>query len=70
MFERAKMTGSEDFLNNNSNVQEVVQTLHAELIQLIRQRANLVKRMGTIKQTLSGLANLYGNNTFQKASLS
>jgi hypothetical protein len=47
--------GSED-----QNVQEVVKTAHEELRQLMRQRADIMKRIGTIKQTIVGLANLFG----------
>ena len=45
----------------NNPVEEVVQTAHAELLQLIKQRAQIVKRIGTIKQTIAGLADLYGD---------
>jgi hypothetical protein len=49
------LAGSED-----RNVQEVVKTAHEELRQLMRQRADIMKRIGTIKQTIVGLANLFG----------
>jgi hypothetical protein len=41
-------------------VHEVVQAAQEELEQLIRQRAEVVKRIGTMKQTLAGLARLFG----------
>jgi len=40
---------------------EVVRTAHDELRQLIRQRAEIMKRIGTLKQTIAGLANLFGD---------
>jgi hypothetical protein len=48
-------------LNNDPHVQEVVKTAHEELRQLMRQRADIMKRIGTLKQTISGLANLFGD---------
>lgn len=45
---------------HEQNVQEVVKTAHEELRQLMRQRADIMKRIGTIKQTIVGLANLFG----------
>jgi chorismate mutase len=42
------------------HVQEVLKQANDELRSLLRQRAELVKRIGTIKQTISGLANLFG----------
>jgi hypothetical protein len=43
------------------HVQEVVRAAHDELRQLIRQRAEIMKRIGTVKQTIAGLANLFGD---------
>jgi len=43
------------------HVQEVVKTAHEELRQLLRQRAEIMKRIGTLKQTIAGLANLFGD---------
>ncbi len=47
--------------NSDPHVQEVVKTAHEELRQLMRQRADIMKRIGTLKQTISGLANLFGD---------
>ena len=53
---------SGSFLNNGGpHVHEVVKTAHEELRQLMRQRADIMKRIGTLKQTISGLANLFGD---------
>lgn len=39
---------------------QVVKAAHEELLQLMRQRAEIMKRIGTVKQTIAGLANLFG----------
>ena len=43
-------------------VQQVVRAAHDELRQLIRQRSEIMKRIGTVKQTIAGLANLFGDD--------
>jgi hypothetical protein len=43
------------------HVQEVIRQAHDELRQLMQQRADVMKRIGTVKQTISGLANLFGD---------
>lgn len=42
-------------------VNQVVKAAHDELLQLLRQRAEIMKRIGTVKQTIAGLANLFGD---------
>src|ERR1039457_6672730 len=42
------------------SAQHVVKAAHEELLQLMRQRAEIMKRIGTVKQTIAGLANLFG----------
>jgi hypothetical protein len=44
------------------HVQEVIRSAEQELHQLQMQRAAVMKRIGTIKQTLVGLANLFGDS--------
>ncbi|HTC55643.1 MAG TPA: hypothetical protein VK706_04450 [Candidatus Sulfotelmatobacter sp.] len=46
----------------NGHVQEVVRQAHEELRQLLQQRAEVMRRIGTIKQTIVGLANLFGDS--------
>ena len=46
----------------NGHVQEVVRQAHDELRQLLHQRAEVMRRIGTIKQTIAGLANLAGDS--------
>ncbi|MGA8622593.1 MAG: hypothetical protein WB660_29225 [Candidatus Sulfotelmatobacter sp.] len=46
----------------NLQVQEVLKAAQEHLRQLIRKRAEIVKRIGTVKQTIVGLANLFGSN--------
>src|SRR5580700_10673474 len=55
--------GSGNTLLNNGapHVQEVIKAAHEELRQLMRQRADVMKRIGTLKQTIAGLANLFGD---------
>lgn len=48
--------------NVGGHVEEVVRQAHEELRQLLRQRAEVMRRIGTIKQTIAGLANLFGED--------
>ena len=48
--------------NSGPHVQEVVKAAHDELRQLMRQRAEIMKRIGTVNQTIVGLANLFGDS--------
>ncbi|HEV7219067.1 MAG: hypothetical protein ACHP8A_07190 [Terriglobales bacterium] len=43
------------------HVKEVLMTAHQELKNLMRQRIEIMKRIGTIKQTIAGLANIFGD---------
>jgi len=43
------------------HVQEVVRSAELELLALLQQRTELMKRIGSIKQTLTGLANMFGD---------
>lgn len=43
------------------HVHEVIRSAELELHQLMQQRAEIVRRIGTIKQTLAGLANIFGD---------
>lgn len=49
-----------DVQANTLSAQQVVKAAHEELLQLLRQRAEIMKRIGTVKQTVAGLANLFG----------
>jgi hypothetical protein len=44
------------------HVQVIVKVAHDELRRLIQQRAEITKRIGTIKQTVAGLCNLFGDD--------
>ncbi len=48
------------------HVQEVIRQAHEELRQLLQQRAEIMKRIGTVKQTISGLANLFGEGVLSE----
>jgi hypothetical protein len=50
----------------DASVQEVIRTAQKELRELIRQRAEIMKRIGTVKQTIVGLANLFGENVLSE----
>lgn len=51
------------------HVQEVIRQAHEELRQLMQQRADIMKRIGTVKQTISGLANLFGDGVLNEELL-
>jgi hypothetical protein len=44
------------------HVQEIVRSAEQELLDLLRQRAEIMRRIGTVKQTLTGLANMFGDS--------
>ncbi len=48
--------------HSNGHVEEVIRQAHDELRQLLQQRAEVMRRIGTIKQTIAGLANLFGDS--------
>lgn len=50
----------------NGHVEEVVRQAHDELRQLLHQRADVMRRIGTIKQTIAGLANLFGDGVLNE----
>jgi hypothetical protein len=54
---------------NDPHVQQVVRAAHEELRQLMRQRADVMKRIGTVKQTIVGLANLFGDEILNEELL-
>lgn len=47
--------------NGSGHVEQVVRQAHEELRELLQQRAEVMRRIGTIKQTIAGLANLFGD---------
>jgi len=51
-------------------VREVIRTAHQELRELLQQRAEIMKRIGTVKQTIIGLANLFGDEVLDDELLS
>jgi chorismate mutase len=53
----------------NAHVLEVVREAHEELRHLLQQRAEVMRRIGTIKQTIAGLANLYGDEVLSEELL-
>jgi len=55
--------------SRDPHVQQVVKVAHEELSQLMRQRAQIIKRIGTVKQTIVGLANLFGDEVLSEELL-
>src|ERR1700679_739392 len=53
----------------NRHVQDVIQRAEHELRQLIEERSEVTKRIGTVKQTIVGLANLFGDGILDAALL-
>ena len=51
------------------NVQQVAKAAHEELLQLLEQRAEIMKRIGTVKQTIAGLAGLFGDEVLSEELL-
>jgi hypothetical protein len=47
---------------SNGHVQEVIRSAQHELNHLLRQRAETMKRIGTVKQTLVYLAKIFGDD--------
>lgn len=56
-------------LPDDLHVQEVIRSAERELHELLRHRADLMKRIGTIKQTLTGLANIFGDSVLDEQLL-
>jgi hypothetical protein len=52
------------------HLQEVIRSAEQELHELLGRRAELMKRIGTIKQTLAGLANIFGDSVLSDQLLS
>jgi hypothetical protein len=56
-------TATESLANRGApDVQVIVKAAHDELRRLIQQRSEITKRIGTIKQTIAGLCNMFGND--------
>ena len=54
--------GNSGLSRSDEHVQQVIRTAHQELRDLLQQRADIMKRIGTVKQTIIGLANLFGDD--------
>lgn len=55
--------------NTNRHVEQVVQRAHEELRLLLQEKAEVVGRIRSIKQTIFGLANLIGDEILDKELL-
>ena len=60
---------SADLPVNDPNVLEVLRAARAELDQLLAQRAEITRRIGTTKQAIIGLAKLFGGSVLENAVL-
>lgn len=54
---------------DDPHVKEVLGAAHEELKHLLEKRAELMKRIGTIKQTIVGLANIFGDGILSEELL-
>jgi hypothetical protein len=55
--------------SNDAHVQEVIRAAQRELRELLRERADIMKRIGTVKQTIVGLANMFGDEVLDEELL-
>lgn len=53
----------------DANVLEVLRAARAELETLLRRRAEITRQIGTVKQAIIGLANVFGGPALQDAAL-
>ncbi len=53
-------------LTGGPHVQEVLRAAQDELRVLLQQRAEIMKRIGTVKQTIIGLANMFGDEVLSE----
>lgn len=58
-----------NFNGGNGHVEQVVRQAHEELRLLLQQRADVMKRIGTVKQTIAGLAHLFGDKILNEELL-
>jgi hypothetical protein len=62
---RPKRRRAKIYIDTNlgaEHVEQVIGRAHQELESLLKQRAAIIKRIGIIKQTILGLANLFGDD--------
>jgi hypothetical protein len=63
------VTGRTELPVEDPSVLEVLRSARAELEQLVAQRAEITRRIGTTKQAIIGLARLFGGKVLQNAVL-
>jgi hypothetical protein len=54
---------------NKANAKEVVRAAHAEMRELIRKRTEIMQRIGSVKRTIMGLAEVFGDSILGDAYL-
>jgi hypothetical protein len=57
----AEMVNPMNHSGNDVHIQQVLRSAQEELRDLLKQRAEIMKRIGTVKQTIAGLANMFGD---------
>src|SRR5690348_10659653 len=67
--ESPKITIPINISDKGLHVKQVISAAQEELKQLMQQRAELMKRIGTVKQTIIGLADLFGDNVLSEELL-
>lgn len=62
--ERNTRGGLSNSIENGAvdSVQEVARQVHGELRQLLQQRTEVMRRIGTVKRTIAGLTTLFGDS--------
>lgn len=65
----AKVSLSMNSGDKGLHVKQVISAAQEELKQLMQQRADLMKRIGTVKQTIIGLADLFGDQVLSEELL-
>jgi len=48
--------------NSIRPLEEVIAKAHRELLALLEERSRIMERIGTVKQTIAGLANVFGED--------
>jgi len=61
--------GESKIQGTDPNVLEVLRAARLELETLLRRRAEITRQIGTVKQAIIGLANIFGGSALQEAVL-
>jgi hypothetical protein len=64
-----KSGGNAMSTTTNSHVEAILQKAHEELCELLRQRLEVTRRIGSVKQTIAGLIKLFGDDILTETLL-